>query len=307
MKVLGENDGGFWLAAYNDYLRSVVGAAPATNIRFSYVIRRFINTRLKQDTTVTWTSLSIEQIAEFVREEAASKKGHGRRVPMCAMRSFLRFLAWRGIAQPGMDRAIPRLRLSSYASLPPHLSPDQVMKLLDAATMSTAPRRDRAILLLLARLGLRSKEIIELEIGDIDWRAGTLRLRVGKSHRERELPLPQEVGAALAEYVRYDRPSTLSRTMFFSVEDPSKPFLHPSSITCLVKRNLKRAGIPLGRLTGAHMLRHTAASQLVNNGASLSEVADLLGHQWLVTTANYAKLDLETLAPVSLPWIGGRQ
>jgi site-specific recombinase XerD len=298
-----ENDASSWLASYTNYLCVVVGTTETTRVRYSRVVRRFIGTCLESD--IGWARLSVQRVTEFVREETASKKGCGRRAPMSAVRSFLRFLTWRGIVPAGLDRAIPRTRLAGHASLPRHLSVDQITQLLDAARMGKAACRDRAILLLLARLGLRCSEVIALEIDDIDWRAGLLRVCISKSHRERVLPLPHDVGTALADYVQHHRPSGLSRTVFFGVNNPPHPFRDPVAITQMVKRNLVRAGIPLGRLSGAHMLRHTAASRLVNGGATLRDVADLLGHQNLQTTAIYAKLDLATLAHVSMPWIGG--
>jgi integrase/recombinase XerD len=298
-----ENDASSWLASYTNYLCVVVGTTETTRVRYSRVVRRFIGTCLESD--IGWARLSVQRVTEFVREETASKKGCGRRAPMSAVRSFLRFLAWRGIVPAGLDRAIPRTRLAGHASLPRHLSVDQITQLLDAARMGKAACRDRAILLLLARLGLRCSEVIALEIDDIDWRAGLLRVCISKSHRERVLPLPHDVGTALADYVQHYRPSGLSRRVFFGVNNPPHHFRDPVAITQMVKRNLVRAGIPLGRLSGAHMLRHTAASRLVNGGATLRDVADLLGHQNLQTTAIYVKLDLATLAHVSMPWIGG--
>jgi len=306
MELRNENSSGAWLTSYNKYLRDVVGATAATCVRHSRVVRRFIDICFERG-TAGWAELSIERMAEFIREDTASKKGHGRRAPACAIRSFLRFLAWRGVVPSRLDRAIPRIRLSRHASLPPHLSSDQLAQLLDGAkSAGTAARRDLAILLLLARLGLRAAEIVALQIDDIDWRTGLLRVRVGKSRRERVLPLPHEVGDALADYVQHDRPSHLSRGMFFTISDPPRSFRDPTAITRIVQRNLVRAGIPVGRLTGAHMLRHTAATRMVNGGASFREVADLLGHQSLQTTAIYAKLNLEALACVALPWIGGK-
>jgi site-specific recombinase XerD len=303
MDLHPENDASSWLVSYNNYLRDVVGTTTTTRIRYSRVVRHFIDACLEGDTG--WAGLSVQRVTEFVREETASKKGCGRRAPMSAVRSFLRFLTWRGIVPAGLDRAIPRTRLAGHASLPRRLSADQITQLVDAASTGKAASRDRAILLLLARLGLRCAEVVALEIDDIDWRAGLLRVRISKSHRERVLPLPHDVGTALADYVQHDRPSGLSRAVFFGVNDRTQPLRAPVAITCMVKRNLVRAGIPLGRLSGAHMLRHTAASRLVNSGATFREVADLLGHQHLLTTAIYAKLDLATLACVSMPWVGG--
>jgi integrase len=135
-----------------------------------------------------------------------------------------------------------------------------------------APSRDRAILLLLVRLGLRCAEIIAMGMDDIDWQNGLVRVSISKSHRERVLPLPCDVGTALADYIQHDRPAQTGRAVFVGVNNPPSPLHDPTAITRMVKRNLVRAGIPLGRLSGAHMLRHIAASRWVNSGASLREV-----------------------------------
>jgi len=158
--------------------------------------------------------------------------------------------------------------------------------------LDPAEYRDRAILLLLAPLGLRAGEVAAHELDDLDWQGGQLRLRAGKCRRERVLPLPQEVGAALAEYLRHGRPPSQDRRVFLTLAGQARAF-HPAAVTRIVQRSLKRAGIPLGRLTGAHMLRQTAASRMVNRGASFKDVADVLGHRSLQTTCIYAKLDLD--------------
>lgn len=296
-------DAAAWAAGYVDYLRDALGAADATRARHLPIVRRFIAACAGPDAP-DWTGLSVQQVTEFIRGEAAQRTGHGRKAPACATRSFLRFLAWHGAAPSGLDRAIPSVRRARHASLPPHLSSEQLARLLErAAAPRPAEYRDRAILLLLARLGLRAGEVAALEFDDLDWRAGQLRLRAGKCRRERVLPLPQEVGAALAEYLRHGRPSCQERRVFLALTDPVRAF-HPAAVTRIVQRNLKRAGIPLGRLTGAHMLRHTAASRMVNGGASFKDVADVLGHRSLQTTGIYAKLDLDALAGMALPWIG---
>ncbi len=297
-------DAAAWVAGYADYLRDMVGAAGTTRARHLPTVRRFIAT-CSGPGGPDWTGLSVQQVTEFIRGEAAQRAGHGRKAPACATRSFLRFLAWSGAAPSGLDRAIPSVRRARHAGLPPHLSLEQLARLLErAAAPRPAEYRNRAILLLLARLGLRASEVATLEFDDLDWRAGQLRLRAGKCRRERVMPLPQEVGAALVEYLRYGRPSCQERRVFLTLADPVQAF-HPAAVTRIVQRSLKRAGIPLGRLTGAHMLRHTAASRMVNRGASFKDVADVLGHRSLQTTGIYAKLDLDALAGVALPWIGG--
>jgi site-specific recombinase XerD len=293
-----------WITGYADYLRDVVGAADSTRIHYLPTVRRFI-AACSGPGAPDWTALSVERVTEFIRQEATHRTGHGRTAPASATRSFLRFLAWRGVAPSGLDRAIPRTRRAQHASLPTHLSTEQLARLLQLpATPSPAAYRDRAILSLLAGLGLRAGEVVALELDDLDWGAGQLRLRAGKCRRERALPLPREVGAAVAEYLRHGRPSHPDRRVFLTLTDPPRLF-HAAAVTALVQRHLVRAGIPLGRLSGAHMLRHTAASRMVNAGASFKDVADVLGHRSLQTTGIYAKLDLDALAGVALPWIGG--
>jgi integrase len=211
----------------------------------------------------------------------------------------------RGVVPAGLDRAIPAIRRWRHASLPPRLSTAQVDQLVAAVGAGPTARRDRAILLLLARLGMRAGEVVRLDLDDLDWRNGLVRLPIGKGRRERVLPLPQEVGAALADYLRHDRPAAQSRRVFLKATPTAQPFGGSAAISRLVKRRLARAGVSLPGRIGAHLLRHTAASQMANRGASFKDIADVLGHQSLQTTALYAKLDLDTLAGVALPWIGG--
>jgi len=298
------SDAASWITGYAAYLRDVVGAADSTQVRYLPTVRRFIST-CSGSGIPDWTGLSVERVTEFIRQEAAHRTGHGRTAPASATRSFLRFLAWRGVAPSGLDRAIPRTRRARHASLPTRLSTEQLARLLQLpAALSPAAYRDRAILSLLAGLGLRAGEVAALELDDLDWGAGQLRLRAGKCRRERALPLPREVGAAVAEYLRHGRPRHPDRRVFLTLTDPPRLF-QAAAVTALVQRHLARADIPLGRLSGAHMLRHTAASRMVNAGAGFKDVADVLGHRSLQTTGIYAKLDLDALAGVALPWIGG--
>jgi len=165
--------------------------------------------------------------------------------------------------------------------------------------------RDRAILVLLARLGLRAHEIVTLSLEDIDWHAGWLDIRASKTHRERRLPLTQEVGTTLANYLRHGRPGSTHRQVFLQLRAPFRPFTNACSVSDLARRAMVRAGLPPTPRLGAHTFRRTAASQMVNRGVRFKDVADVLGHQSLATTALYAKLDVETLASVALPWPGG--
>ena len=222
-----------------------------------------------------------------------------------AVRSFLRFLVFRGAIRPGLEAAAPSPPQWKYASLPSRLTPTDVERVLivshDGSAISV---RNRAILFCLARLGLRTQDVVLLRFDDIDWAEGRLTLRPGKSRRARTLPLPQEVGEALVAYIRGGRPSSVSRHVFLRSRPPFRA-LTSAAVWAIVRQAFTRAGIVVPPGVASHIFRHTVASQMVNQGASFKEVADVLGHQSIQTTGIYAKLELETLAAVALPWGGG--
>jgi integrase len=162
---------------------------------------------------------------------------------------------------------------------------------------------DYAVLLLLARLGLRAGEVVRLELGDLDWRAGELTVR-GKGSVHDRLPLPREVGEALAVYLRTDRPSCTTRRVFLRTRAPHRGLNHSSTVSTIVRRALDRVGLT-PPIKGAHVLRHSLATELLRRGASLAEIGEVLRHQTPQTTAIYAKVDLEGLRPLARPWPTG--
>jgi integrase len=166
--------------------------------------------------------------------------------------------------------------------------------------------RDRAIVLLLARLGLRAGEVRQLRLQDIDWSEGVLHVRQSKSRRERCLPLPADAGTVLVDYRQQERPTSLHREVFLSFVTPHQPLAASPAVSRIVQRLLHKAGVNAPRL-GAHHLRHTTATQMVRRGTSFKDIADILGHKSLDTTAIYAKLDEPSLQKVALPWPGGTQ
>ena len=193
------------------------------------------------------------------------------------------------------------------ASLPRGLPWEQVRLLINGVDTSHPDGiRDKAILLLLATLGLRSGEVRSLEFAQVNWRAGEIRLPRTKSRRERVLPLLHEVGVALADYVLHGRPVVPIPQVFLRHGPQPGPLSGPNTIVYIVRRHLHRAGIqhPGG---GAHMLRHSLATRLVNEGVPIKSVADVLGHASIDTTAIYTKVDITTLAAVALPFSGGVQ
>lgn len=292
------------LAEYDQYLERTAGAAVGTRHKYLYCARQLLAFAFGS-ATPEWSLLQAETIATFVQKETAPRRGAGRKHPGSATRIFLRYLVTRGLIPAGMEAAIPKARMWKHASLPEHLSAAEVSRVLATCADGTAiGKRNYTILLLLSRLGIRAMEAAQLQIDDIDWRTGCVLIRASKNHRERNLPLSEDVGQALVDYLRDGRPQTDSRNIFLEHTAPFRPLQTSSAITKAVKRLLKKTGIER-RSSGAHLFRHTAASQMVCRGASFKEVADVLGHQSLQTTGIYAKLDLAALSQVALPWPGG--
>ncbi len=290
------------LQSFDDYLQRVKGLAPGTRRTYLRYARLFIRQRLAAGED-DCSPVRPEEVVSFVRFEASQLKPSSSRAPVTAMRAFLRFLVFEGRAPVHLGRAVPTIRQWKHASLPAHLPPATVEQIL-ARTRGQEPlrRRDYALFLLLARLGLRASEVALLELHDIDWQQGLICVPSTKTGRGRRLPLPREVGDALVDYLRHGRPDYQHSRLFLRASPPHGP-LTPAAVTSVAKRALKRDGLEVRK--GAHAFRHTAATQMVRNGATFKEVADVLGHGRIETTAIYAKLDLDTLAEVALPWPGG--
>jgi integrase/recombinase XerD len=291
-----------WLGRYMQYLEQVCGAAASTRTRYRRVVQRLLTTCFATRPLV-WSTLQAQDLTTFLRHEAATTSGAGRKMPSVAVRSFLRFLVFCGELPPGFEAAVPIPRQWTHAPLPQRLTTEEVERVLTTC-LGESPKalRNHAILMLLARLGLRAHQVASLGLEDLDWHAGRVHIRPGKTHHARVLPLLQEVGRAVAAYLHDGRPATTSRILFLHCRAPFAPFADPTVIGQSARRACLRAGIPARPRLGAHTFRHTAASQMVNRGASFKEVADVLGHQSLQTTGIYAKLDVEALAAVALPW-----
>lgn len=297
-----------WLARYEQYLEQVVGAVVSTRQCYRPIVRQFI-TKCCISGEVNWPSLSAQTITEFVCQQAAARQGHGRKLPSVAVRSFLRFLVFQGEINTGLEAAAPPPPQWTHAALPVRLTSEQVERVVAVDEEQTAcSLRNHAMLLLLARLGLRAGEVLTLGLDDIDWYQGQLNIRPGKTHRARTLPLPQDVGKALVAYLEDGRPKgSTSRQIFLQCRPPFQPLATSNTVVRVVQQALQRAGVAKQPRVVSHIFRHTAASQMLNQGASFKEVADILGHRSLQTTGIYAKLDLDALVSVALPWLGGAQ
>jgi integrase/recombinase XerD len=246
--------------------------------------------------------LGLEQLAAadvslFLARECPRRSMSGARDLVCALRSFLRFLHLAGLTETSLVWAVPSVADLRDRTLPRGLERSAVKKLLASCDRRTlVGRRDYAILLLLSRLGLRAGEVAALELDDVDWRSGLLSVR-GKGGRHDELPLPVDLGEALASYLRR-RPRCESRAVFLRTTAP-RIGLNRSTIGWIVRAACDRARLPP---VGAHRLRHTAATDMLNAGASLAEIGQVLRHREQKTTAIYAKVNRKALRALARPW-----
>lgn len=244
---------------------------------------------------------TAEVLRGFVLERARQHRIARAKVMVVAIRSFLRFLGATGRCPPGMEHAIPGFASWQLSSVPRFLAAEDVARVIASCPTSGNGPRDLAVLLLLARLGLRAGEVAGLKFADIDWRSGRFAV-CGKGRRQEWLPLPQEVGAAILAYLRHARPPLQAPEVFTSTLAPIRP-LTRAAVTHIVRAALHRAGIE-APVNGAHVLRHSAATAMLRQGASLAGIGAVLRHRSPRTTAHYAKVDFGLLSEVAQPWPG---
>lgn len=232
-----------------------------------------------------------------------SSRFHTRNL-VATLRHYLRFLAERGECAVQLIEAIPILSIRDTNPLPRHLEPDRIEALIAACDGTTsAGKRDRAVLLLLARLGLRAGDIVVLRLDAVAWDEGSLRV-CGKGRREVKLPLPQDVGDALFDYVQNARPVVADDRLFLRATPPFVPLASSPAVAHIVDRALQRAGITDAPSRGAHMLRHSAATGMLRAGATMESIAVILRHRSIETTNIYARVDVSMLGEIAQPWPG---
>lgn len=219
------------------------------------------------------------------------------------MRSFLRFLIGQGQCRPALLHAIPSVQRYRLSTLPRYVDPATIERIISACpTDRPVQIRDKAIILLLARLGLRASDIRDMRLDDIDWRSGHLIVK-GKSRRSERLPLPQDVGDAILAYLSTARPMAIDRHLFLRAHAPFRSLSSSAEIAGIVSRTLERSGIE-GLPTGSHIFRHSLATNMLRAGAGLESVGTILRHSSPETTAIYAKVDLPMLMKIAQPWPG---
>jgi integrase/recombinase XerD len=290
---------------YAEHLRDRQGLATATIERYTTVARQFLCGRFECG-VIDLRALCVGDAIRFMRRQSERPQPPALKCVANALRSFLRYAQYRGEVPVGLAAAVPSVAAwTTTPVLPKAISPEHAQRAIDSCDLHTeVGLRDRAVLLLLARLGLRAHEIIVLQLEDCDWDGGHVRVR-SKTAREQLLPMPADVGAAIAAYLQHGRPASQGRHVFLRSRAPIRGLMPRSgAIGTVVRGALERAGVDAPH-RGSHQFRHALAVRMLQEGASLQEIGEVLRHQSQQTTSIYARVDLNALRSLALPWPGG--
>ena len=288
------------LRRYMKFLLEERALVPVTVDCYIPFVRRFLDQRFG-DGPICLRELRESDVTEFVLRWVHSQSRGRAKLLVTALRSFLRFLLEHGEVVVDLVAAVPSVADWRLSTVPKYLAPEEVERVLGTCDRSTAlGRRDFAILLLLARLGLRACEVVRLEFDDIDWRTGVITVR-GKGLRCDQLPLIPEVGKALADYLSQDRPACPTRQVFIRARAPIGPLSENGSVSTVVRIALRKAGLK-APTQGSHLLRHSLATGMLRSGATMAEIGEILRHRSPMTTEIYAKVDFDALRCLAQPW-----
>jgi site-specific recombinase XerD len=286
------------IAEFTDWYQTHRGVAPPTVQQYARGATAMLDV-LGGDVR-SWTPQAVRQ---FLMNAVTGGRAESTQKVITATRAFLRYLAFRGNARADLGLAVPAVAHWRLASVPHHLSPDELTRVLAACDGDQPARvRDRAMVLLLARLGLRAGDVAQLRLSDLDWTQGTIQV-TGKGRYQVRLPLPQEVGEAVLRYLASRPHVPETDRVFVTTIAPVAPFRSGDAVSSVVARALERAGVHVAR-PGAHVLRHTAATEMLRHSVSLDHIGLVLRHRSLDMSAYYAKVDLATLRQVAQPWPG---
>lgn len=285
------------LMSFWQWMRDQRGSADGTLSNYGRPIRELIRL-IDEDPS----KLTARFLRQFVMERSHQVGWAAANHCTTGLRMFLRFLIADGRCSAGLLGAIPKLAHWRLSSLPRVLAPADVERIIASCDISSpVGMRDRAILLLLARLGLRAGDIVQLRLQDIDWKEATVQV-CGKGRRQTQLPLSQEVGQAVVDYMQHGRPATCNDELFLRSRAPFRGLRSHCAVSVLVDTAMCRAGVAKPARGAAHLLRHSVASSMLRQGASLQEIADLLRHRSVETTQIYAKVDVTSLRQIAQPW-----
>jgi site-specific recombinase XerD len=291
---------------FDAYLRIERGLAPKSIVRHLPVIRGFLHEVCPAGDD-DLGKIGQEDVIGYIERHARDWSPRTGQAMCWSLRAFLGYLHHRGLNPRALASCVPSMRRWKLATLPTYLSAAQVQKALDGCDRATAMgRRDYAILMMLAKLGLRADEVATLTLDDIDWRASEMLVRA-KGRQRARMPIPRDVGVAVVAYLRNGRPKSSCRRLFVRIPAPHVGFASGCAITMIAKAALDRVGIEGCAHRGAHIFRHSLATELLRRGTTLSEIGQLLRHESHDTTRIYAKVDIEALRTLSLPWPGGAQ
>ena len=292
------------LAAFVAYLQGVRGLQPRSCEGVALIARRLLRWYRASRPGQALSDLGGQDILAFVTNlGTTSVTDRTRSAAVSHIRVLLRYLHGQGVLRDDLSRLVPRVPIWRLAKVPGHLVWTDVLRVIDSIDDASAVgKRDRALLLILATTGLRSQEVRRLELGDIHWRTGELQIRRTKCRRERVVPLLEEAGRALATYILSGRPPCSRPTVFVCHVAPVRPIRFASTVAAIVRRRLASCGLQAPVRAGAHLFRHSLATRLVQQERPIKEVADLLGHHSIDTTAVYVKVAISQLERIALPF-----
>jgi site-specific recombinase XerD len=289
--------------AFRSYLTKERGLSAGSVYRYTREADRFLRSRFRPAHV---RDITGRDLSSFIRHWSYLSGSCDNEQRVAALRAFCRFLHYSGRHRRNLAPTVPRVARWSLASVPRCLPERSVKAVLRGGwdRRTATGRRDRAILLLLARLGLRAREVLLLTLDDIDWDAGLIAIRSPKNGHATRLPLPADVAEAIAKYLERDRPRCACRRLFLRVLAPHKGLSASAVISTRVNRALARAGVNTPR-GGAHLFRHSLATAMFRRGASLQDIGQVLRHKHASSTAIYAKVDISALRSIAQPWLGG--
>ncbi len=291
-----------YLRGYEEYLRKDRGLSENSVNVYVPFIRDFLSEQTMPPGSLSSDALETLKIQSFLLARTKDRSGEYKRLLATSLRSFFRFLFFAGETTRDLSSCVPMVRKYRMSAPPSFLSPEQTEGVLAALDRSTSTgRRDYAVLLLLARLGLRAGEVVSLELDDIRWRSGEIVIR-GKGRMLDHLPLVFDVGEALASYIRDDRGVSSSRRVFLRTWAPRIGLTGPAAVGHIVRHALARAGIRRSGRGAAHLFRHGLGTKMIRHGASIAEIAEVLRHRSQSTTATYTQVSFEALRTVAQPW-----
>jgi site-specific recombinase XerD len=285
------------LTSFCDWMRAQRGTADVTLYSYGLMIRALL-TALGEDPG----KFDAQSVRQFVLGQTRDRGWAVAKKCTTALHMFFRFLIAEGKCDSRLAAAIPVVAHWHLSTLPRYLQPEAVERVIASCNLtSPSGKRDRAILLLLARLGLRAGDILEMRVDDIDWKGAWITVR-GKGRRLTKLPLTQEVGQAVVDYLKEGRPSVETDILFVRSRAPFRAFADHSAISVIVGRAMRLAGVTCPSRGAAHVLRHSVATSMLRHGASLQDIAAVLRHRSIETTQIYARVDISMLKEIAQPW-----